>query len=505
MKKNLSTIFVSVLVMLTVTSCNGWFDVTSNSEIREKDHYSSVTGFQQSLIGCYIGMTDDALYGKELTWYGLERIANQFEPVTNTSTTAVDYLLQNCNYTNTNTVSIVENIWSKAYNVIVNADEALKYIDSDSTKLDEINYHIIKGELLAVRAYMHFDLLRLYGYGNWGNRKSELDTKYTIPYVTTLSKTATQQLSGKETIQLILADLKDAAALLKDYDPIMGKHDASYYTDVNSAGFLNDRSLRLNYYAVKALQARVYLWEGSSESKTQALNAAEEVIAAVQGNGIANKDMYTYCKLMSASAFNKSNASLLSEYLFGLNVSELYTKTPSYINPTYLDTDVAAMFLMPTDATDLYESSSSDVRFSVLLSQSVNSSSMGYVPVKFYQSNLASGYTNKVPLIRVPEVYYIAAECCATGASPDLQKAMDLLNTVRESRGIYTKLENLTASQIVTEIGKEYHKEFLSEGVMFYYYKRTGATSIPHYSGEMGDKQYVLPYPAFELQSGRVQ
>ena len=28
------------------------------------------------------------------------------------------------------------------------------------------------------------------------------------------------------------------------------------------------------------------------------------------------------------------------------------------------------------------------------------------------------------------------------------------------------------------EIQKEYHKEFLSEGVMFYYYKRTGTKSF---------------------------
>ena len=51
---------------------------------------------------------------------------------------------------------------------------------------------------------------------------------------------------------------------------------------------------------------------------------------------------------------------------------------------------------------------------------------------------------------------------------------------------------------------KEYQKEFLSEGVMFYYYKRTGATSIPR-TEEMDDKKYVLPYPDFEIQSGRVQ
>jgi len=72
-------------------------------------------------------------------------------------------------------------------------------------------------------------------------------------------------------------------------------------------------------------------------------------------------------------------------------------------------------------------------------------------------------------------------------------------------RGLYENLEDLTVEQTLEEIKKEYHKEFLSEGVMFYYYKRTGATVVPHYTEEMGDEEYLLPYPAFELQAGRVQ
>ena len=40
----------------------------------------------------------------------------------------------------------------------------------ESEVLNKVYYHVIKGELLAIRAYMHFDLLRLYGYGDWKNR-----------------------------------------------------------------------------------------------------------------------------------------------------------------------------------------------------------------------------------------------------------------------------------------------------------------------------------------------
>ena len=50
MKKYILILLTSVV---TLSSCSDWFDVTSGSEIREKDHYSTLAGFQQSLIGCY--------------------------------------------------------------------------------------------------------------------------------------------------------------------------------------------------------------------------------------------------------------------------------------------------------------------------------------------------------------------------------------------------------------------------------------------------------------------
>lgn len=82
MKKYILILLTSVV---TLSSCSDWFDVTSGSEIREKDHYSTLAGFQQSLIGCYISMTDNILYGKELSWYAIEILGHQFNPVTSNS------------------------------------------------------------------------------------------------------------------------------------------------------------------------------------------------------------------------------------------------------------------------------------------------------------------------------------------------------------------------------------------------------------------------------------
>ena len=160
MKKYIYIILI-YMTSLIASSCSDWFDVTAPSEIRKDDHFSSVTGFQQSLIGCYIGMTDDALYGTNLSWFATEIMAHQFNPYVNSTNIGLAYWLQSFNYTNTYTTPTVEEIWEKAYNVIVNVNDELANIEEKKEILDDLNYHIIKGELLAIRAYIHFDLLRL--------------------------------------------------------------------------------------------------------------------------------------------------------------------------------------------------------------------------------------------------------------------------------------------------------------------------------------------------------
>ncbi len=211
-------IFIIIVLSLTIipTSCNRWLDVTPPSQVREEKQFNSADGFQQALIGCYIGMTDDVLYGKALTWSTIELMAGQFEGLQ--PLTSNDYNISQFNYKTTNALNYIDGIWAKAYNVISNANNALKFIELNRTVLDEINYKLIKGELLAIRAYMHLDLLRLYGNGNLANR-TDLDSKQTIPYVTELKKEMTAQRSYKETFELLINDLKEAITLLEE-DPV---------------------------------------------------------------------------------------------------------------------------------------------------------------------------------------------------------------------------------------------------------------------------------------------
>src|SRR5690606_2491802 len=95
---------------------------------------------------------------------------------------------------------------------------------------------------------------------------------------------------------------------------------------------------------------------------------------------------------------------------------------------------------------------------------------------KFYNvADQSASYSKRMPLIRITEMYYIAAECLLD-LGVDRTKAVAMLNKVRNQRNIPAALDlnaaALTDQQIRDEITKEYLKEFVGEGQLFYYYKR---------------------------------
>lgn len=496
---------VSALALMMCASCNKWFDVTASSEIRREDHYKSVQGYQQTLVGCYIGMSESPLYGKTLSWYALEMLAHQYETSNDPDLSEIFAY----NYKSKRWLSAISDTWAKAYNVIVNANDALASLETNKGKLHPVDYAVLRGELLGVRAWLHFDLLRLYGYGNWSQRTAELNAKLTIPYVTGVSKNLAPQQTGADLYKLLMQDIEASLELLRDNDPLTKKKPVSDYAQLNADGFYNYRNLHLNYYAMRALEARVHQWFGTSESMSKALAAAQEVIAFVEGGGAVDL-LKTNIGLISARGLYSGNYSLTQEALFALNVNKLDDLVRSYIIPDFASGNVLAFHIAPARVESMYEGQNLDVRFSRLLHQNLLSANRGYVSIKYLQRDLDLSNKDRINLVRIPELYYIAAEAhLATKGAGGISDAITLLNKMRTQRGISTPLESssLDLEKTREEIKKEYIKEFVSEGVLFYMYKRLGSLSVPNLPAgvTMGDAQYVWPYPDFELQSGRKQ
>lgn len=386
----------------------------------------------------------------------------------------------------------IDALWKQQYNTIANVNGILDEMEK-SKVLGKIDRAIIKGELLGLRAFLHFDLLRLYGDFNYANRP-ELATKPTIPYVTTLSKDMTPQLSYKATFDLMQKDIASALELLKE-DPAYKEvtRPSDYFAEANRNGFYNLREQRMNYYAVKALQARVYTWQGGAQDLQKAAAAAEEVISK------------SAATLKNPSTPVGSDRILSSEQLFSLNVSGFANIVAQLFNGESA-TNYDALILLRPSAETLFETSNQnigvpDIRFNTLLVQH----SRGMVSQKLLQSQ-NNAYRNIMPLLKLPEMYYIAAEAYL---NTDLNKSISYLNKVRTSRGILQDISSTATIEVVkAELQKEYQKEFISEGQLFFYFKRKGLTHMPGLSAQTiaDDQIYRLPYPDNEIEFGnRVQ
>lgn len=494
----MKNIIFFIVALFTLSSCEKWLEISPKSEIASKDLFQSEQGFKDALMGVYLMMSDSQVYGFESTVGFLDVLAQQY-PTTQAGhpyATVSTYQYEGIAF-----VSRKDNIWSKSYAAISNLNNLISTIDSYENKMHPANYALIKGEALGLRAFIHFDLYRLFGYGNLKNDPAGL-SKSDLPYVNLYSKHITAPVSGEVFLKSVEEDLLAAEKLMVNYDPayLASLDDAEEVEIPNEDEFYSNRRMRFNYFAVKATQARVYLWEADYEKASE---AAKNVIDKARGSLVAFHN----------GSVNNPNAALKdytfsSEHIFALNIQNMYEYIKPYIDqygPDGLNANSRRLNHSGTMANTLYEintkgdMSLSDYRYKELYNKI---SANDYLLLKFtYVNN--STFLDHMPLIRLPEMFYVLAECYNETNQSNL--AVQLLNTVRTNRGIaslYNLEESLTKEEVQAQLQLEYRKEFVSEGQLFYYYKRRGNESIPNSNREMSNEIYVLPLPQRELDMG---
>ena len=87
---------------------------------------------------------------------------------------------------------------------------------------------------------------------------------------------------------------------------------------------------------------------------------------------------------------------------------------------------------------------------------------------RFKRSEEGGVYNNLMPLIRMSEMFLIAAEC-----SENEEDAYGYLNTLRSHRGLFK-----VSDKLEHHLEQEYNKEFLCEGQLFFYYKRKNVKNL---------------------------
>lgn len=114
---------------------------------------------------------------------------------------------------------IRKGIWANSYKIINQLNNIIQHIEKGGD--DEFRHTpLYKGEALALRALIHFELLRLYGAPIWA---PDSEKARAIPYVTQYSFDITKFSSLDEAYELILKDLKEAEKYLAEDETLVGE------------------------------------------------------------------------------------------------------------------------------------------------------------------------------------------------------------------------------------------------------------------------------------------
>ncbi len=229
--------------------------------------------------------------------------------------------------------------------------------------------------------------------------------------------------------------------------------------------------------------------------KTEAYTAAREIIDAVDKNG------KKVLELAGAGDINSSNFALPSECILALsnyeiedNIRDLFksdnTSTKIYLTEKQFNNDLFAG-----------QSTAVNNRVQVWDRTPDNQGNVKPLLKKYNQPSSTTNMDMEVlatqkqviPLIRLSEMYLIAIE-----SAPTQNEANALYIPYMKARNV--DASPLQQEQLMTEIIREYRREFFGEGQMFYTYKRLGIKNMLWKTDrEVGEQDYVVPLLSTEL------
>ena len=152
--------------------CSNWLDVDPKSQVKQEALFESEAGFQDALTGIYTMMARTGMYGGHETMGFLDMVAQTYTEVIYTYEDVLKY-----NYEETNSKACIDGFWEGNYSAIANCNQILAHVDERKGVFSSGVYEAVKAEALALRAFLHFDLLRGFAF-SYVTGKDEL----AIPY-----------------------------------------------------------------------------------------------------------------------------------------------------------------------------------------------------------------------------------------------------------------------------------------------------------------------------------
>ena len=324
----------------------------------------------------------------------------------------------------------------------------------------------LRGQLYAWRALLHFDLARLFAH---------------IP--TTVDDVNAANSGIVLADKVVAPDFKgDRATLAQTYKQITD----DFTQAMNLLEASKDEKKQtgyFNYYAALALRARANLYAGKY---AEALADAKEVI---KDGGYSLYTPANYEKVWEQEGTSESIFELLitANYNPQRNSIGYFTDASGYPEAALADNGKVLTYLKATPA---------DVRSKLIKEQSVS----GVADTHFFPAKYPGRdglYVNNPKIIRLSEVYLIAAEAELKGNN-DGGKAAAYINDIEKNRVVgYTDVASVTIDDVIAE----YEKEFFAENQIAFAYWRN-KKSITNQVNKVinyNDDRTILPIPQREI------
>ena len=505
MKKIFIKAIASILMPLSLASCSDWLEVEMEDKIMEPVLFSNYPGYVSALNGVYLSLND--YYSKGNLINILDVMAQYYDVTENTSHSYKTYMA--FNYKDSGFESKNSSLWNQAYSIIATNNTILDHLqDIGDTPLNQKQFNILRGEALALRAMLHFDLVRRHGSIYALNPDAEA-----IPYQDNTKREILPILTHRQVMEKIFRDLNEAATLLKDYDPIITEGTKDMVAEDNGVASYDMafRHLRLNYYAVQGLLARAYMWIGDKpnayrvamnevikKANTEELEVfpwvtKDEVEATGRPNLIfspeimfamynSNKNKDIYANAFSQSLQMNARLTFYGETMSDSKVATFYDNENDYrrlqwklVEPTQDEIDKAEEEGREPRST-LYTTKYADFDSQVTLDGPAT-------------------YRYMIPMIRLSEMYLIAAE-----ATTDAAESYRLLNEIRVNRLCPDLEDDGNFNRTIT---LEFAREMICEGQLFFFYKRRQELLLNDREGKfnynMSLANYVWPLPESEI------
>lgn len=482
MKKILYTMILACSTMMV--SCDSWLEVKPYDKISEGELQKSEEGYQKMLNGIYIDLNSDALYGQSLSVEMIEVMGGAYAIGTDNSVWGNYKDLSNYQYGTEYWRNRLDQTWNKAYALILNCNKILENIDQNQDLFTGGNYYAVKGEALALRAMLHFDMLRLFGpvYAKDSDKKA-------IPYYNKQTNSPEPILTAKEVAEKLVADLEEARILLAN-DPVKTEGTLMSGSQDGTSNFMRYRALRLNYYAVEALLARVNLYMGN---KTEAFKYATDVIKT------ADQGIFPFVdKSLVIGSPADPDRIFSSEVLFALTNTSRSKIHKNFYDPSRLPNYV---FRMDDNLMSniVYGGAATTGGYQDDYRYRANWIATGSNRYFYkYSDMVANGsiQNTMIPMIRLGEMFLIAAE----SQSDNLANGVQYVNALRRNRGV-ANLQTLTPDLLKYE----YIRELYGEGQLFYLYKRLNSDIITSSNANKNPKAsdliFVVPLPDSETEN----